>query len=328
MLDQVEPSPLVCGYVVDSDGVMTELAWGEMDEALAGESCIVWLHLNQADARARTWVRDCARIPEPAKAILRGTDSHMRVEPAGKGLAGIVGDLHHEFAGKGETLEVLRLYLDNRCLVSMRRQPLKGIDKLRRSIGEGLKVERPVGLVVQFLHHVTDTLGDLMLELAESIDSIEEAILADELGGESQDLARVRRVAARLRRHMVPQQHALLGLLSRLPAWIEPDDSVALRTAIERLGALGHDLDLVQERARLLQEQISNRLMENTNRNLYTLSIVTTIFLPITLISGIFGMNLGGLPWLQDPFGFWYGIVIMVLVAGLTLYVLRRRAML
>jgi zinc transporter len=141
-------------------------------------------------------------------------------------------------------------------------------------------------------------------------------------------LGRIRRLAARLRRHMVPQQHALLTLLAKLPNWVGDGDAVKLRSAIEALGALGHDLDLVQERARLLQEQASARLMEATNRNLYILSIVTVFFLPITLISGIFGMNLGGLPWLQAHFGFWYGILLMSVTVVVTLALLRRGRML
>jgi zinc transporter len=61
---------------------------------------------------------------------------------------------------------------------------------------------------------------------------------------------------------------------------------------------------------------------------LYILSIVTTIFLPITLITGVFGMNLGGLPAQQDPLGFWYGIGLMVLIVAATLVLLRKVKML
>jgi zinc transporter len=319
---------LVCGYSVDNSGEMTTITWTDMDSALAAEGASVWLHFDQADAGARAWIGACERIPGPAKSVLLGSDSHMRIEAAGSGLFGVVGDLHHEFAQKSDQLDVLRLYLDNRCLISARREPLAAIDKLRSAIGEGLKVERPVALVTHFLYHVTDTLGDLILELADKVDAMEEALLGGSASRPGDELGRVRRVAARLRRHMVPQQHALLGLLSRLPGWIEESDATNLRNAIERLGALGHDLDLVQERARLLQEQASARLMEATNRNLYILSIVTTIFLPITLITGIFGMNLGGLPAQQDRFGFWYGIGFMALIAFATMILLRKGRML
>jgi zinc transporter len=243
-------------------------------------------------------------------------------------LAGIVGDLHHEFAEKFDQLDVLRLYLDNRCLISARRRPLAAIDKLRRSIGDGLKVDRPVAIIAQFLHHVTDTLGDLLIELTSNVDDLEDQLLAGKISDRIPELARIRRIVVRLRRHMVPQQHALISLLSRLPAWIDVEGAAGLRNAIERLSALGHDLDLVQERARLLGDQLSSRLMEATNRNLYVLSIVTAVFLPMTLVTGIFGMNLGGLPEQQDPLGFWYGMAIMLALGVGTLFLLRRRRML
>lgn len=324
MLDLAENTGLVCGYRVDAVGAMEEIDWAGMDGALADEESVVWLHFSQTDRRARDWIERCGQIPAAGKALLLGSDTHMRIEVCGEGLAGVVGDLHHEFAEKSDRLDVLRLYLDNRCLISARRQPMQAIDKLRRSIGDGLRVERPVAIIAQFLHHVTDTLNDLLLELASDIDDLEDQLLAGKLADQGPELARIRRIAVRLRRHMVPQQHALISLLSRMPQWIGPDGASGLRNAIERLSALGHDLDLVQERARLLADQLSSRLMEQTNRNLYVLSIVTAIFLPMTLVTGIFGMNLGGMPETQDPFGFWFGIAMMLALGALSITLMRR----
>ncbi|HEY4031148.1 MAG TPA: CorA family divalent cation transporter [Caulobacteraceae bacterium] len=320
---------LVCGYAVDGAGRLEALTAERVDAALADEDQVVWLHFDQAGPGTRAWIEQTPYVPDAAKAMLLGGDSHMRIEPAGSGLTGVVGDLHHEFSQRSDHLDVLRFYLDSDRLISARREPLTAIDKLQRSLGEGLKMERPVGLLAQFLHHVTDTLGDIMLELSDDLDKLEEEVLD---GGRVNDAAerlnRVRKVAARLRRHMAPQQHALLGLMARLPGWIDDNQANLLRTAIERLGALGHDLDLVQERSRLLQEQHSARLMEQTNRNLYILSIATVLALPPTLMTGIFGMNLGGLPGMQSPMGFWWGLAGMAAVVGLCLVVLRRVKML
>jgi zinc transporter len=319
---------LVCGYVVDGQGRLEGLPAERIDAALKAEDSVVWLHFDQADAAARAWIEQTPYVPGAAKALLLGADSHMRIEPAGSGLAGVVGDLHHEFSQRSDHLDVLRFYLDHDRLISARREPMTAIDKLQRSLGEGLKMERPVGLLAQFLHHVTDTLGDIMLELSDSLDRLEDEV-TDGVGSDAAEhLHHVRRVAARLRRHMVPQQHVLLGLVSRLPAWIVEAQAAQLRSAIERLTALGHDLDLIQERARLLQEQRSARLMEANNRNLYFLSIVTAVALPPTLIAGVFGMNLGGMPEMQDPRGFWYGLGLMGVTVIVSLVLLRRVRML
>ena len=149
------PRALFAAIASMGAGLMEELAWADMDGALEADDNVVWLHFDLADRRARAWIENSAHIPAAGKTLLLGSDTHMRIEVCGNGLAGIVGDLHHEFAEKFDQLDVLRLYLDNRCLISARRRPLAAIEKLRRSIGDGLKVDRPVAIIAQFLHHVT-----------------------------------------------------------------------------------------------------------------------------------------------------------------------------
>ncbi len=89
-----------------------------------------------------------------------------------------------------------------------------------------------------------------------------------------------------------------------------------------------HDLDLVLDRARLVSEEIDTRLAERVNRNLYFVSIAAALFLPVTLISGIFGMNVGGLPWLDDPRGFTWAMLCMAAAVVVALVWLRLRRML
>jgi zinc transporter len=313
---------LICGYVLRPDGALHSLDWREIDAALSEGNANIWLHFNLADMRAKRWVESCSLLPNLAKDILLGSTNQMMLEPVGNGLAGILGDLHHDFQDDPAKIGVLRLYLDEHVLISARRHPLKAIDSLRRSMADGFQATRPIDLMTRFLHHLAETLGLTIAELGETIDHIEDRILADHISNEGVELGRARQLIVRLRRHLIPQRHALVGLLSRLPKWLQEDEASSLRQAIERLDMLGHDLDLVQDRARLLQDEIANKQAERTNHNLYVLSIVTAVFLPITLITGVFGMNVAGLPGLQDPTSFWWVILGMFAIATITLLLL------
>ncbi|HVI89685.1 MAG TPA: CorA family divalent cation transporter [Dongiaceae bacterium] len=318
----IDDGGLICGYVLHKDGTQQRLDWHDVDREIANPDSRIWLHFNLADMRAKRWLEGCTVVPRLAKHIILGTANQMMLEPVERGLVGVLGDLHHEFDIDPSKIGVLRLYLDDRLLISARRHPLKSIDSLRRSVANGTPTARPIGLVIRLLHHLAETFGSTITELGETIDRIEDRILDDHISNEGGDLGRARQLIVRLRRHLVPQRHALIGLLNHLPDWLNSDEISDLRQAVERLDMLGHDLDLVQDRARLLQDEIANKQAERTNHNLYVLSIVTTIFLPITLITGVFGMNVGGLPGVQSNVGFDGVMLLMILTVLVSLCLL------
>jgi zinc transporter len=130
---------------------------------------------------------------------------------------------------------------------------------------------------------------------------------------------------ARLRRHINAQRGALADTAHRPFPWWREEDTSELRRAIERLDRIALDLESIQERARLLQEEIVSRTGEATSHNLYVVSLLTAIFLPITLVTGIFGMNVGGLPWVEEDGGFLWVFGIMTLTAITSLVLLHWR---
>ena len=71
----------------------------------------------------------------------------------------------------------------------------------------------------------------------------------------------------------------------------------------------------LQERVKLLQEDIVGRTTEQTNRSVYVLIIVTVLALPINMVAGVLGMNVGGIPLSQNPHGFW---IVAIVVVGIT----------
>jgi zinc transporter len=150
--------------------------------------------------------------------------------------------------------------------------------------------------VVQFVEDFTDTVSIIVAGQSDIVDEVEDRILKNRFLRESGDLGSVRRLVTRLRRHLGAQRSALAHQAHLAPAWWNEEDAGALRRAIERLSLA---LESIQERARLLQEELGSRTFETTNRNLSIVSLFSAVFLPLTLITGIFGMNVGPCPALR-----------------------------
>jgi Mg2+ and Co2+ transporter CorA len=84
------------------------------------------------------------------------------------------------------------------------------------------------------------------------------------------------------------------------------------------------DAGALQDRARLLYEEIGSRVADRTNRSLSALTVISTLLLPPTFLAGAFGMNVGGLPWAQNPHGFWVTMGLCAALVAVSYVVLRR----
>jgi Mg2+ and Co2+ transporter CorA len=161
-------------------------------------------------------------------------------------------------------------------------------------------------------------------KLGKELDRIEDMVLIDSVPDERQRVARVRRTVVRLHRQVA----SLRVLLDRFEASDEQARTATLEIAtdrlVQRLDALDQEVVAAQERARLLQDEISARLSEESARNLNALSILTALFLPATLVTGIFGMNTTGLPFGHSAHGTIWAVAFGAVAAGVTYWVLRR----
>lgn len=326
--DKSDTNGLICGFTLHVNTKARPVALGSLDKNNTYASEPNWLHFNLADARTAHWINHCNDIPKDGRELLLDNDAHIRCEHFENGLGLVIGDLFHDFKEDPEELGVLRLYVDNERLITGRRHPLKSVDRLRHELMGNHIFSNTIDLFARLIYNISDSMHSVIKTLNDTVDDAEDQILAGHLHNQGSELGRIRRLLARLRRHLVANRQALLQAVHHVHRWSQYDIS-ELRQAVEQVESTIQDLELVQERTRLLQEEIAGRMSEATNRNLYVLSIVTVTLLPINLITGIFGMNTGGLPWGQDdPSGFWWVIFFMILAVITSLSILHRKQIL
>jgi zinc transporter len=315
----LDGSGLICGFrLVDASPVADALP----QEVSADDP--LWLHLNLTDSRSRAWLNQRPDIPEEARDLLLGSEARVHVEVLPGAVAAVLGDLYHDFDLDPERLGTLRLYVDANWLVSGRTHPLRAVDLLRREVARYGEPLSPVVLLQLLIERLADGVAKVAGELGDQVDNAEDRILEGKVAGQGKPLGNLRRLVAKLRRLVGANRAALSTLPYVLPGLYDAESGAGLRSAIERLDAVGQDLELVQERARLLQEEIASHMNEATNRNLFVLSIATTTLLPITLITGIFGMNVRGLPFAEHPHGFSVVMIGISAAVVLALWLLRR----
>ena len=119
----------------------------------------------------------------------------------------------------------------------------------------------------------------------------------------------------RLQRLLAPEPAAFFRLLNQPPKWITKEDLQELHQGAEEFSAAVSDSIAVVERVKLIQEELVALVNEQTNHTLFVLTLVTVLALPINLVAGLFGMNVGGIPLAEHGHGFF---IIVGLLLGLT----------
>ena len=282
------------------------------NQASAG---FIWLHFSLASAATETWLKDRLTLSEIFFEALHDGPRSTRVEYADGTLIAVINDVLYDFAYDASDISTLWLSVDDRVLVSARTKPLRAIERLRASVKAGETFRSSVELLVHLLRDQAEVLVQIVRSIIKKVDEIEDKLLAERLDHKRANLGQLRRLLVRLQRLLAPEPAALFRLLSRPPAWISEPDVQELRQSSEEFSVALNDLTALQERIKLLQEEIAARINEQNSRSLFVLTIVTVLALPININAGLLGMNVGGIPLAQHTHGFW---IVVAIVASFT----------
>jgi zinc transporter len=264
-------------------------------------------------------------LTSPALSALTTHDTHAAVILDEQLIYGTLIDFQKEFASDTRDIGWLHFFVSERIIITTRLQPLRSIDRLKVAVEKNAgRYRRPIDVFETLVAEFQRTLIALVMELTEELNLIEDFVYDNAPRDERRRLAPVRRTVVRLHRHL----RTVLTLMRRAAAADEDDMPVGFDDAaarlIGRLEAVDHDVYALQERARLLHEEIDSKLSSETNRHLYILSLMTAFLLPPSLVTGFFGMNTSSLPFAEGIHGTAFAFGAIVLSVAAAWWLLRR----
>lgn len=279
----------------------------------------VWLHFDLVNAATEQWIQQNLDLSEAFFEMLHEGSHSTRVEYADGTLISVVNDVLFDFSFDASQISTIWLSVDRHMLVSARKKPLRSIDRLRAAVKNGELFGSSVELLVHLLHAQADVLAQIARDSIAKVDEIEDQMLRGRPEQNRTHLGHLRSVMVRLKRLLAPEPAALFRLLNRPPDWMSEADAQELRQSTEEFSVSLNDVATLEERIKLLQEEIAAQVQEQNNRSLFVLTIFTVLALPVNIVAGLFGMNVGGVPFTHQPYGFWIIIAFIItfsLVAG------------
>jgi len=297
---------------IDCDGAAPILAEPRRRN---GQDAFLWLHFSLANAAAERWLRQHLVLPESFQAGLAEAASTTRVEQEGEALVAVIHDVLFDFQFDPSEVSTVCLYVAPRIMVSARPRPVRSLDRLKASIKSGATFASPADLLAQLLQDQAMVLVGIVRQTTARVDAIEDSVLHRRVSVSRAELGSLRRLLVRLERLLAPEPASLFRLLSRPPAWVGERELQNLRQSAEEFSTAVADSGALVERIKLLQEELAAVINEQNNRILFLLTLVTVLALPFNVIAGLFGMNVGGIPFAAHRHGF---AIVLSAVAVLT----------
>jgi len=285
----------------------------------------LWLHFSLSNAASEPWLRRYLTLPDTFYESLRSDIDATHLEQDADSLVARIHDVLFDFTFDAP-VATTTLCVKPRVVVSAHARPWRSIDQLRTEVQAGQVFRSPIEILARLLRDQANVLVDIVRKSKMRLSPMEKQLLAKRISVSRNELGSLRRMLVRLQRLLAPEPAAFFRLLSRPPDWISEDKLQNLQQAAEKFSTAISDTAALVERVKQLQEELAALVSEQTNRTLFLLTMVTVLALPINLVAGLFGMNVGGIPLAQHPYGFFFVVgPILALTAFLAYWGLGRR---
>lgn len=326
-MHELVPSPddvILTGYTLDGPGHGHRLSPSEAPDVLRSDT-LGWVHLRAQHPDTPGWIVENLSYLDPTIIdALVAEETRPRVTMVGKGLIVILRGINTIEGEDPEDMVSVRLWIDPHRIVSLSRRRVRAIEDIAGNLAEGQGPRDSAEFLVALVERLTHRIETFWSGVDDEADDLEEAVLDTSAPEIRTQLVELRRRAIILRRYLAPQRDALRGLQGAHPAWLESDDLRQLAEELDALERVVEDADAMRERMALVRDELAGQLSDRLNRNMYLLSILSALFLPLGFLTGLFGINVAGMPGASESHAFWYFCGGLVVVVGLQLAILRK----
>ncbi len=315
---------LIAAYLIDRQGGGRRIGWSEVETWQPGQD-LLWVHFDYTSPRAEQWILEQSGLADIVKEALVAEESRPRINTFDAGLLVTLRGVNLNPGADPEDMVSLRMWLDSDRVISTRKRKLLSVMDLCAEIEQG-KAPRSSGEFLEILaDHLMMRMGSVIDDVEDAVADLEEQLLTGEQYEMRSVLAAIRRQTISLRRYMAPQREALARLQTERVAWLTDADRMRLREVYDRLTRYIEDLDAARERAAVTQEELMNRIAENMNQRMYLLSLMAAIFLPLGFLTGLLGINVGGIPGADNKMAFFIFCLLLGVVIVLQILLFKRK---
>jgi len=315
---------ILCAYEINGSGKHLPLEGDAIAKILEGKE-LGWVHLDADHADTKGWLKEnVSYLDDIILEALLAPETRPRISEFNNGSLIILRGVNLNPEADEEDMISIRLWVDKHRIISTRIRKLKAVQSMRDKI---LKDQAPTDsgdFLMTLCTQLFKNMEPVIAALDERTDNVEESMIENPDAVARSELTDIRKTAIILRRYIAPQREVLTALRNSDQAWMSDKDKRRAQENYDRLARYVEELDTIRERAQIIKEELAAIISDRMNKNMYMLSLVAAIFLPLGFLTGLLGINVGGMPGADNTLAFWFVVLLCIGCAFGIIWLLKR----
>lgn len=313
---------IIHSYAIGTSGKGTPVADDKI-AALIKDKQLAWIHLDANAPQSREFLTQELTYLDPLIVdALLAEETRPRLLEHEDGILMILRGVNLNDNAAPEDMCSIRLWIDPHRIISLQKRNLKAVKDIAERLETGKGPSNCGDFITLLISNLQTRMEPVLTEIDDKIDDLEEIVMQEPDASERQKIVTIRKQAILLRRYIAPQRDAISQLRSADIKWLDKNHKRALQEATDRITRLVEDLDTMREKAQIIKDELANALSDRLNKNMYVLSVIAAIFLPLGFLTGLLGINVGGIPGADNgaSFGIFCGILTALVALQIAIF--------
>jgi zinc transporter len=301
--------------LIDGAGAGKKITLAQAKRAVRKKQ-LVWVHSDYRNVHNKRFIKSL--LGDHHQHLILNTlfaeESRPRAVTLPEGLLLTLRNINFNKGAKPEDMISTRFWLTESLILSTNHREVLVIKNLQEMLKKGEGPASTSEFLKQMVNQMTESITDVVCDLDDNLDYMEEKFNHCEVCPKStrEEISELRRRIIMIKRYLLPQREAFILLQTEQLVWITTSDTIHLREIADSTIRSLEDLDASKDRALVLYEECISQIQEQLNSKIYLLSVVAIIFMPLTFITGLLGINVAGIPGASSHYAF--GVVCGILL--------------
>ncbi len=318
-------SHILFSYSFGADGKSVKLDNQKVSEELKNEG-LAWVHLDANNKSTKKWLeREVNYLDHLIIDALIAEETRPRVMEFDNGLLIILRGVNLNQSSEPEDMVSIRMWVDKYRIITLQRRNMKAVSDIRAQIDSGKTIKNSGEFLYNLLYQILAVTSPFLYALGEKVDDLEEKIMTTHNVVFREEVLKIRTQSTVFKRYLSPQREAIAKLRICDHEWIDDWAKRHFQEHLDHITLMIEEVDEVRDRSQILHDELFHGLTEKLNKSMYNLSLVASIFIPLTFFTSIFSVNIGGVPGVDNSNAFSWMVIAIVATAMLQIIFLKKK---